>query len=275
MSTRAFAVFVDEPVEPITKPSSDRDSASPSTSPATLTSAATTEKENLHPVTGENARAPADGQHKKGKNTVLSTKFYAPPVLSKKKKEPDLEDVKQDGKKRLALSSLDGKNGSRKARRVAEPSRIATTSRVRRIKGMPKVDEKAEVEDSSCSKKADATEALAQANVDSKCYDLTVTPLADVSKAFEQVSLKPTDSTVDVSKPSPQKTHPLDLVFRAQAPVKKLSKAVEETKAFSTPERKRIYSAFTFSSPSPSSQRFAAMQSSGSDMFGNIKFALS
>ena len=39
--------------------------------------------------------------------------------------------------------------------------------------------------------------------------------------------------------------------------------------AFSTPERKRIYSAFTFSTPSPSSVRYAALRNSTESRFSD------
>lgn len=44
--------------------------------------------------------------------------------------------------------------------------------------------------------------------------------------------------------------------------------------AFSTPERKRIYSAFTFSTPSPSSVRFAALRGPNETRFSDPAFEL-
>lgn len=42
----------------------------------------------------------------------------------------------------------------------------------------------------------------------------------------------------------------------------KADEASRQANDFSTPERKRIYSSFTFSSPSPTSERFKQAQSS-------------
>src|SRR6266404_7139818 len=56
-------------------------------------------------------------------------------------------------------------------------------------------------------------------------------------------------------------------VVRATSP-KKVDIASEEA-LFSTPERKHIYAAFTFTSPSPSSKRFANPHL---DIFGDFRF---
>lgn len=41
---------------------------------------------------------------------------------------------------------------------------------------------------------------------------------------------------------------------------------------FSTPERKRIYSAFTFESPSPAASRYAMSRGSSGDRFCDLAF---
>ncbi|KAH9074170.1 hypothetical protein EDB83DRAFT_2672571 [Lactarius deliciosus] len=117
---------------------------------------------------------------------------------------------------------------------------------------------------------------VTQAEVDSRCYDLTVSPLADVSHAFDQVSLSPVEPRLDnprvlaPKKASLSEESKLPLskpVARATAP--KNADIAGEEALFSTPERKQIYAAFTFTSPSPSSKRFATPHL---DIFGDIRF---
>ena len=55
--------------------------------------------------------------------------------------------------------------------------------------------------------------------------------------------------------------------MRAASP-KRADISSEET-FFSTPERKQIYAAFTFTSPSPTSKRFVGPHL---DIFGDIRF---
>ena len=57
-------------------------------------------------------------------------------------------------------------------------------------------------------------------------------------------------------------------VDAATSPIAPMSAA----SVFSTPERKRIYSAFTFSSPSPASKRFASNRGSSVDRFSDVAF---
>lgn len=42
---------------------------------------------------------------------------------------------------------------------------------------------------------------------------------------------------------------------------------------FSTPERRRIYSAFTFASPSPAAKRYALSRGSSVDRFSDLDFS--
>lgn len=48
----------------------------------------------------------------------------------------------------------------------------------------------------------------------------------------------------------------------------------DKLSAFSTPERKGIYSAFTFSTPSPSGVRYAALRGSSETRFSDPAFEL-
>jgi len=208
----------------------------------------TAEKENLHPSTGSRSGVITDLQSKKRKNAVLATKSHIPPTVKKQR------DSALDGRKRKTTSTSSSKG-----------SKVTTSG----APELPKVEEVVEPEPCSQSK-------VTQAEVDSRCYDLTVSPLADVSHAFDQVSLSPIESRLDNPRVlSPKKAalsqesevSVLKAVARASSP-KTVGTASEEA-LFSTPERKQIYAAFTFTSPSPSSKRFATPHL---DIFGDIRF---
>jgi hypothetical protein len=129
---------------------------------------------------------------------------------------------------------------------------------------LPRVDEEVERERER--------ERLSQVDADSRCYELTVQPLADVTHAYEHsVILEEEVVAVAVEKGKARVTKESSLepeirdFFSSSQRVSPAKRAREpsaeppfEAKAFSTPERKRIYSAFTFTSPSPSSERFSA-----------------
>ncbi|KAI9438599.1 hypothetical protein H4582DRAFT_2057249 [Lactarius indigo] len=256
MATRAFVVFRDEPSKPLSTAVKTDVSLSPSllVQPTILvlspgTPLTTAEKENLHPSTGARSGVIADPQSKKRKNSVLATKLHIPPTVKKQR------DSALDGRKRKTASTSSSKG-----------SKVTTSG----APELPKVEEVVEPEPCSQNK-------VTQAEVDSRCYDLTVSPLADVSHAFDQVSLSPVEPRLDnlrVLAPkqkaslSEESEIPLPKpVARASAP-KKADLAGEEA-LFSTPERKQIYAAFTFTSPSPSSKRFATPHL---DIFGDIRF---
>ncbi|KAI9509252.1 hypothetical protein F5148DRAFT_1283143 [Russula earlei] len=237
MTARSFVVFQDIPAEPLPTIRADV-SQSPSVpliGPSILvlspTPVTTAEKENFHPLTGARAGAPTDSQTKKRKNGILATKLHVPPTT---KKTRDLAVVGTIRKTNTLSSSRSSNSGK------------------------------------LCHDK------VTQAEVDSKCYALTVSPLADVSHAFDQVSISPTESRPYTSRIlTPKKTSlsgergssPRMPVVGSSSP-KKADIASEEA-FFSTPERKQIYAAFTFTSPSPSAKRFVAPHL---DIFGDIRF---
>jgi hypothetical protein len=208
MATRTFVVFQDEPSEPLPTVTTDV-ILSPSSSfiePTILvlspTPVTTAEKENLHPVTGTRSGTVTDPQSKKRKNGVLATKFHIPPTTKKQR------DSDQDGRKRKTIATFSSK--SSKGGKVAGPGAL----------DLSRVEEVAEPELHDQDK-------ATQAEVDSKCYDLTVSPLADVSHAFDQVSLSPTESRPDTSRVLSSKVIPyllflrrcLTCLGRRQAPV--------------------------------------------------------
>ena len=178
MAARAFVVFRDEPSKPISAAVKSDVSIPPSSllvPPAILvlspgTPLTTAEKENLHPSTGARSGVIADPQSKKRKNGVLATKLHIPPTVKKQR------DAALDGRKRKTTSTSSSSKSSK-----------VTTSGAPEL---PKVEEAVEPEPCNQGK-------VTQAEVDSRCYDLTVSPLADVSHAFDQVSLSPTEPRPD------------------------------------------------------------------------------
>jgi len=189
MTSRTFVVFQDDPSVPLPTVKADASPTlpSPPVEPTILvpsnTPVTTAEKENLHPLTGARSGAVTDSQTKKRKNGILATKLHIPPTTKKPR------DLALDCRKRktTTLSSSKSSNGGRVAGSGAPD--------------LSKVEEVVET-DQPCRYKA------TQAEVDSKCYDLTVSPLADVSHAFDQVSISPAESQPKVSRILTPKVEP-------------------------------------------------------------------
>jgi len=255
MATRTFVVFQDDPSEPLPTIKTDVSPCPPLIEPTVLglstIPVTTAEKENLHPVTGARSGAATDSQSKKRKNGILATKLHISST-TRKSRESDCRKRKSTTSSSSSSKTLNG-------------SRVTSL----RALDLSKVEESVEHEQ-PCQDK------VAQAEVDSKCYDLTVSPLADVSHAFDQVSLSSAESRPGISRIlSPKK--PSRIEDSGISSLKPLAGSVSpkpaniagEEALFSTPERKQIYAAFTFTSPSPSSKLHVA---SHLDIFGDIKF---
>ena len=219
----SFAIFQDSPTTedtPAPKQSkaalsqkrTTRSSSSKSENVVCVDSAPITvpDKENFHPVTGEHAGlGTADKKRKDGSN-VLVTKLHNPPrplAVKKHKKELSiaLRDEGSPTKKRKASAPSEPTVGSHlKATKTAtkkdgkattKPRKLSTskrtTTRPRTLSTLPKVAEEEavgdELKDKGGEAKAKKTvqSQLSQADIDSRCYELTVKPLADVSQAYE------------------------------------------------------------------------------------------
>ena len=269
MATRTFVVFQDDPSEPLPTIKTDVSPSPPLIEPTILglstIPVTTAEKENLHPVTGARSGAATDSQSKKRKNGILATKLHIPST-TKKSRDSDC----------------------RKRKTTTSSSKTLNSNRVTSLGALDlsKVEKSGEPV-RPCQDK------VVQAEVDSKCYDLTVSPLADVSHAFDQVSLSSAESRPGISRilSSKVKEACLSSLFYidgsrqkqirsedsgisslkplAGSVSPKTSDIASEEGLFSTPERKQIYAAFTFTSPSPSSRLRVA---SHLDIFGDIKF---
>ncbi|KAI0918652.1 hypothetical protein AcV5_002583 [Taiwanofungus camphoratus] len=285
-TARSFVVFRDDtPSSPSKSRISDEEDASlvvtavapPHSGPALVFCP---DKENINPLTG--LRANTEQTAKKRKTGVLATKLHVPPP-SKKVKES------KDSKKRGTLSSSASVSkiraaGEKKPKRAQASRRNgASSGRARRSPSLPRVAEETDME------KEREQERIAQAVVDARCYELTVMPLADLSKAYEQApALDETHISTPEAVKGPEMEHKEQLVESAEgapspsssprrgalpSPVRSSPTLTQEGMAiFSTPERKRIYSAFTFSSPSSSGVRYATVRGSSVDQFSDPDF---
>ena len=271
MATRTFVVFQDEPSsEPLPTIKTDVSPSPPLIEPTILglstIPVTNAEKENLHPITGARSGPATDPQSKKRKNGILATKLHIPSTTKKSRDS--------DCRKRKTTTSSSSK--------TLNGSRVTSLGAL----DLPKVEESVEPE-RPCQDK------VAQAEVDSKCYDLTVSPLADVSHAFDQVSLSSAESRPGISRilsPKVKEAYLLSFSYidgsrqkqsrsedygssslkpLAGSVSPKMADIASEDALFSTPERKQIYAAFTFTSPPPSSKLRVA---SHLDIFGDIKF---
>lgn len=175
------------------------------------------DKENFHPVTGERAGLDAAEKKRKDGSNVLVTKLHNPPrPLAVKKHKKELSIVLRDEgsptKKRKASApserivavGTNPKVAKAKAGTTTKEGKVMTkprkptitkrtTTRPRTLSALPKVAEEEvvgdELKDGRGEVKATkpVQSRLSQADIDSRCYELTVKPLADVSQAYEDV----------------------------------------------------------------------------------------
>ncbi|KZT65294.1 hypothetical protein DAEQUDRAFT_814367 [Daedalea quercina L-15889] len=281
LAMRSFVVFRDDTTpSPTSSVSSlpEIDSALRSTSPSPSIGVSAPDKENVNPVTGRKAPIDPLTKSKKRKEDVLSTKAYAPTV----KKAKDTKTGRSFG------TNISSKKTSAQPSKRTSTSRRNTTSRSRRTPPLPPVDEDQETEAGVSN--IPEGQLLSQTEIDARCYELTVLPLADLSKAYEQAPCLQGEHALSEKLRAQELTQKAvedaQLVYGgsdraaspapSSAPSRSSSPARSEAgfSAFSTPERKRIYSAFTFSSPSPSSARYAAFRGSDDTRFSDPAFEL-
>lgn len=272
MSLRTFTVFQDAPSTETPKPKVTRPTAmairSSSLNQATITSSNSLvdvteviDKENYHPVTGERAGPGSNTTAKKRKTNVLATKVHTS-AGSAGKKQKDSSHTETKKRKASSSSTIKAKVAPKRDGKVKKT--YAKKPPSRQVSPMPKVSE--EEEQVVVDKRPDHP---TQADIDSRCYELTVKPLADVSEAYEQVvdngALGESDAKLKFSSVKESSAEPeIRDYFSPTLSTSTSSRpraASEEPRAFSTPERKRIYVAFTFSSPSPTSTRFRQVYS--------------
>ncbi|KAF8191799.1 hypothetical protein BJ912DRAFT_1058244 [Pholiota molesta] len=294
MSLRTFTVFQDAPSGGVQQPKISRPNAMVTRSQrfasnvatgenvATTDDLSTINKENYNPATGECA-GPSTSGLKKRKTTVLATKVQPAPASSKSKgssKDKDAQpELGPEQKKRKAsapssaLKSKATKKDTTKGSGTAKKTSKRTGSK--KVAPMPKLKE----ED------AGEIDRIADADADARCYELTVKPLADVSQAYEEVDVFESFTTCSTSTTAAHERNvkfstvkessvepelrdyfqPTQATFPSTAG--RLLRALSEdapARTFSTPERRKIYSAFTFSSPSaPTSSKSGPVAEEG------------
>ncbi|KZV72771.1 hypothetical protein PENSPDRAFT_683498 [Peniophora sp. CONT] len=291
-SSRSFTVFVDQPARAALKLNEPLATLS-----TTTTTAADALKENLHPVTGENPNAPSESAVKRRKSNVLSTKLYIPPTATKKGKAPVIDGSAQENnadepRKRAAASSHDGKLLAKRPRRLVSAGRVRTLKDLPKVEEEPEPassvlkatlaieasPSKTAVETNDTALALDSlSRALDQVSLETALPVAAAQPGTSDPSNNAQASIGSQPETVlsdAAPRPNPklvsdpQPVTPKTAVFTFPVSAKKVVKKTNKRKkgkavvkkgdaAFSTPERKLIYSAFTFSTPSPSSQRFA------------------
>lgn len=175
MSVRTFTVFQDIPSPDTAKPRVAAYPETPSSSaiPPATSLASLTEKENVHPLTGGRS---GPNLSKKRKTAILATKIHMPLTTKKQPDEPANSAPGSKKRKSASSSVLKVKSASvKKDGKVSGSGRKVKRS-TRKISPLPKVEEEIAAEGDRAT----------QAYVDSKCYELTVQPLADVTPAYEQ-----------------------------------------------------------------------------------------
>ncbi|KAK0435150.1 hypothetical protein EV421DRAFT_1250708 [Armillaria borealis] len=268
MAARSFTIFQDVPSlpkAPALKPTTSILSSTTATNidkVATLSSlSAEADKENLDPLTGERVNAGSNCTGKKRKSTTSSSKALVCIEVKKPKEDPE----PQLKKRKSSASSVKKVKGRREGK--GPTSTRKTGKKLRAASPLPPVEE--EVAENIVPEGNDAapTPPLTQAEIDAKCYELTVKPLADVSQAFEQapsveewfadVPEDDLESKVQFVKETSQEPELRDFftpahLGYASAGSSRPSSIVssQEPKVFTTPDRKQIYHAFTFASPS-------------------------
>ena len=206
-TARSFVVYRDDDEStPIHAGSSGMlDKHAPPTPSVVLSSVATSlivfapDKENINPATG--LRANAEQSTKKRKTGVLAVKAQIPPKKKQKESKESKPLKEKESKKRSSTSSTSvtkaRTSAEKKAKRpLASRKNTAAPSKARRSPSLPRVVEEVDAE----------PERDAQPSGDSKCYELTVLPLADVSQAYEQVPAAEDDLEIALStlKDSPK-----------------------------------------------------------------------
>jgi hypothetical protein len=183
MSLRTFTVFQDAvsseaPPSKITRPNAMvtrssslnlTNTSSNATGSVNNLPVVALDKENFHPVTGERAGHSNNTGSKKRKTSVLATKVQPPSTTEK--------DAAQPEKKRKA-STTSTKGKVKRYGKTPVTARKGTSKRTisRKVSPMPRLNEEEEVK----------KDRITQVNIDARCYELTVKPLADVSQAYEE-----------------------------------------------------------------------------------------
>jgi len=188
MTSRTFTVFQDIPAEEVIKAKQATSNgmvtrssfSSDSKLSSSLTSKETTptDKENVNPFTGE--RAGIAAMSKKRKTIVLADKSSAHLALKTAK------DAQLSKKRKAGLKGKQSKEAVNKEGKAVASTRKTTRRGTHKVSKLPRLEEE-------IIGQAQEVEHFTQASIDSRCYDLMVQPLADVSQAYEAI-----ESVVDI-----------------------------------------------------------------------------
>ena len=198
MSTRAFTVYRDEPSvvnarakQSASRPLGKSNSASAGVGSSrgvgdTTVASSIQEKENVNPLTGLSLSSANTKNGKKRKasesSTVLATKVLAaaPDPVQKPARVP----LKRRSSVQLAPAKPKVKRDASKKKEGSVGGQAPSLSISRSSsKGYLEVIKE---EPSSPESPKSKSSKLTQSQIDTRCYDLTVSPLADVSDAFIQ-----------------------------------------------------------------------------------------
>ncbi|EJC99356.1 uncharacterized protein FOMMEDRAFT_148838 [Fomitiporia mediterranea MF3/22] len=211
MPSRTFTVYRDAPS---TKPSAPRLLGRSVSAAAVLTTSRRSEsgipslpeKENLHPLTGLGTTSVTSSKKRKASdsNTVLKAKILCAPGSSgaAKSKPPKRADLKRKASSQASSAKTKAKKEQsgktcedRKALSdvaPASPANRATPSRLSSHSSsaisLETIKEEAATQSADEEKPGSDSKSLTQVLIDSRCYELTVSPLADVSDAYLQSS---------------------------------------------------------------------------------------
>ncbi|KZT23731.1 hypothetical protein NEOLEDRAFT_1136227 [Neolentinus lepideus HHB14362 ss-1] len=258
-SKAAFTVFVDEAcVADVAKSSATKSTSkgavsttSATTITALFTSNITTlslfdaeaEKENIDPLTGLRAGAPVPKGKKR--KAPLAPKTVKPLQAKAINASQELENEK---KKKKPTKSTSKARTSKPRKPKASKSRSPS---------LPVV-----LEDHEDQPRVEEVDA------DTRCYELTVLPLADVTEAYEEgspskrraIELPLTPSKVPQDRSLEPEIGddfiPAEFELDMTPRIRGVSVEPEEPQSFSTPEKEKTYTYFTFSSPSKSAERY-------------------
>ena len=179
MSLRTFTVFQDSPsneqqpakvMRP--NPMATRSQTRNKVLASTTSSNSDLDKENYDPITGERAGLGSGPAGKKRKTGALASKAHSSKDKAsqpeKKKRKPSPQNS-QSAENKLSKKFLKSSVTTRKGKRTGS----------RKVSPLPKLPEEDE---------AKVSTPATQQEIDSRCKELTLKPLADVSEAYDEIS---------------------------------------------------------------------------------------
>ncbi|KAJ3559391.1 hypothetical protein NM688_g377 [Phlebia brevispora] len=216
------------------------------------------DKENLHPVTGLPARI-LTSSSKKRKTDVLTTKLLA---IAETPSSPKKRKVLASSSQHVFATVKSAKQRGTNSRHTKSSKAL----RLHRRTELPHVDEVNEAGEA-----VRAVTRLSPEAVDARCYELTVLPLADISEAYETSS---DDDCITRGGPPPadhqHQEGPSPSKTSQESRTEPIPTPSTDGIVLDTPERKRIYSAFTFTSPSPVGKRHTTSSSKHGHGFADV-----